>query len=110
MERNYAGHRSYGNAFIALRGHYLTAGFYYLIEYARLDDVRLYSGSLRFGRRQYDFVTVRGGGFRTVVMSVVMLMAGAFVRMVVPFVVMPRMSVFFRFVIMSFTGLAVTGA
>ena len=80
MERNYARHRSYGNAFIALRGHYLTAGFYYLIEYARLDDVRLYSGSLRFGRRQYDFVTVRGGGFRTVVMSVVMLMAGAFVR------------------------------
>ena len=110
MERNYARHRSYGNAFIALRGHYLTTGFYYLIEYARLDDVRLYSGSLRFGRRQYDFVTVRGGGFRTVVMSVVMLMAGAFVRMVVPFVVMPRMSVFFRFVIMSFTGLAVTGA
>lgn len=109
MERNYARHRSYGNAFIALRGHYLTAGFYYLIEYARLDDVRLYSGSLRFGRRQYDFVTVRGG-FRTVVMSVVMLMAGAFVRMVVPFVVMSRMSVFFRFVIMSFTGLAVTGA
>ena len=109
MERNYAGHRSYGNAFIALRGHYLTAGFYYLIEYARFDDVRLYSGSLRFGRRQYDFVTVRGG-FRTVVMSVVMLMAGAFVRMVVPFVVMPRMSVLFRFVIMSFTRLAVTGA
>lgn len=109
MERNYARHRSYGNAFIALCGHYLTAGFYYLIEYARLDDVRLYSGSLRFGWRQYDFVTVRGG-FRTVVMSVVMLMSGAFVRMVVPFVVMPRMSVFFRFVIMSFTGLAVTGA
>lgn len=74
MERNYARHRSYGNAFIALRGHYLTAGFYYLIEYARLDDARLYSGSLRFGRRQYDFVTVRGG-FRTVVMSVVMLMS-----------------------------------
>jgi hypothetical protein len=51
-----------------------------------------------------------GNGFLTVVVSVVMVVSGTFVFMVVPFVVMSRMGVFFRFVIVSFTGLAVAGA
>ena len=79
-------------------------------ENARFDGAYGYSGSLRFGRRQYDFVAMCGNGFLTVVVSVVMVVAGAFVFMVVPFVVMSRMGVFFRFVIVSFTGLAVAGA
>ena len=110
VKRNDTCHGSYGNAFVALCGHNLPAGFNHLIENARFDGAYGYSGSLRFGRGQYDFVAMCGNGFLTVVVSVVMVVAGTFVFMVVPFVVMSRMGVFFRFVIVSFTGLAVAGA
>jgi hypothetical protein len=110
VKRNDTCHGSYGNAFVALCGHNLPAGFNHLIENARFDGAYGYSGSLRFGRGQYDFVAMCGNGFLTVVVSVVMVVSGTFVFVVVPFVVMSRMGVFFRFVIVSFTGLAVAGA
>ena len=73
MERNYARHRSYGNAFIALRGHYLTAGFYNLMENPRFYNIGFYSGSLCFGSRQNDFVTMSGRCLFIVAMSIVVM-------------------------------------
>ena len=112
MERNDTGHSGYGNTLVALCSHNPAAGLNHLIESTRFDDARL-AGGLRLSRRQYDFVAMAGGSFRSMLVFVAgsfVLMVMVFALMVMTFVIMSRMGVFFRFVVVSFTGLTIAGA
>lgn len=111
--RNDTGHSGYGNTLVALCSHNPAAGLNHLIESTRFDDARLHAGGLRLSRRQYDFVAMAGGSFRSMLVFVAgsfVLMVMVFALMVMTFVIMSRMGVFFRFVVVSFTGLTIAGA
>ena len=104
MERNDTGHSGYCNTFVALCSHNPAAGLNHLIESTRFDDARLHAGGLRLSRRQYDFVAMSGGSFRSMLVFVAgsfVLMVIVFALMVMTFLIMSRMGVFFRFVVVS---------